>query len=75
MSPIIRAATRADLPAIVRLFASQDGNERDQGQDREALAALDPAYAAALTRSPATRTTCSWSPSSAETSSGSSSSR
>ncbi len=48
MSPIIRAATRADLPAIVRLFASQDGNERDQGQDREALDALDPAYAAAL---------------------------
>jgi GNAT superfamily N-acetyltransferase len=45
MKLTIRLATEEDLPAVVRLFATADGNARDQGQD---MAPLDPGYAAAL---------------------------
>jgi GNAT superfamily N-acetyltransferase len=45
MDLAIRPATEEDLPAVVRLFAAEDGNARDQGQDK---APLDPGYAAAL---------------------------
>jgi GNAT superfamily N-acetyltransferase len=45
MKLTIRPATEDDLPAVVRLFATPDGNARDQGQDK---APLDPGYAAAL---------------------------
>jgi len=47
LSPTIRAARKDDLPDIVRLFASSDGNVRDQGQGAGS-GALDPAYDDAL---------------------------
>jgi GNAT superfamily N-acetyltransferase len=44
LSPRIRRATVADLPRVVELFASPDGNARDQGPSRD----LEPCYVVAL---------------------------